>query len=350
MHPRSGGAERNIVEVSSRLASMNYHVTILSTRWQGSNGIDNFGRIKINRFGNNVLLHLYVPIFLIKNKFDLVIDDLGQAVPWPSTTILRKRGITLFYHLHARSLPGQVSKAVAIIITVIEKCYFLIYPNRSFVTESTTSRNDLLKLGIKDKNIILIPLGVDLNLYNISEKSSYPAVVYFGGYRKYKRPLDAVSIFKKISIKLPEVRFTFIGDGPELQNVRSLVKDQGIANKTTFTGKLKDTDLAKIVSQSWLNVHTSVTEGWGLSIIEASASGTPTVAYSVPGVVDAIEDGKNGIKVKDGDMDAFVEAALTILRDPMSWQTSSRKVAEKYSWDITARKWDQLIKEVVNGK
>ena len=349
-HPRSGGAERAISEISSRLASMNHDVTILSAKWEGSNGSDNMGRVKIRRFGNNVFLHLYLPIFLMKNKIEVVINDLGHAVPWPSTTILKKKSIILFYHLHARSLPGQVNKILVLAITAIEKCYFLIYPSRIFVTESITSKDDLRMLGIEESNIVLIQLGVDLDLYHISEKSNFPTVLYFGGYRKYKRPIEAVSIFKKISVLIPNTKFTFIGDGPELQNVKSEVKNQGIDDKTTFTGRLDDEALAEIVSQSWLNIHTSVTEGWGLSIIEASASGTPTVAYSVPGVVDAIEDGRNGLKVKDGDMNAFVNAALKILRDPIPWQMSSRKVAEKYSWDNTAKKWDEMIRRTVGGE
>lgn len=345
-HPRAGGAERTIEEVSSRLSGMGYEITILAAMWKGSKEFDTIGNVKIRRFGNNIFLHLFVPVFLVKNRFDIVINDLGHAVPWPSTSILRAKSIVFFRHLHARSLPGQVNRLLALVITSIERCYFLIYPHSIFVTESTTSRSDLLRLGISETNIILNPPGVDLNRYNMSEKTGVPSIVYFGGFRRYKRPLEAVSIFEVISKLLPEARFTFIGDGPELQNVKSGVGMYGIEEKTTFTGRIDDVNLAKIVSQSWLNVHTSITEGWGLSIIEASACGTPTVAYSVPGMVDTIEDGLNGIKVKDCDRGSFVNEALSILKNPNPWQETSRKVAEKYSWDRTAAVWDKLIREV----
>ena len=97
-------------------------------------------------------------------------------------------------------------------------------------------------------------------------------------------------------------------------------------------------------------MHTSVTEGWGFSILEASAAGTPTVAYGVPGVRDAVEDGLNGIKVEDGNRNALADAALSILNDPERWWSSSVKVAEKYSWDKTAELWDSLIRNVVNNQ
>jgi glycosyltransferase involved in cell wall biosynthesis len=108
-------------------------------------------------------------------------------------------------------------------------------------------------------------------------------------------------------------------------------------------------DGTKIVASSWLNVHTSVTEGWGFSILEASSAGTPTVAYDVPGVRDAIEDKLNGIKVKDGDRKALLEATLTVLNDPKEWWSSSVKVAQKYSWDKSAQLWDKLIMEIIDG-
>ena len=115
-----------------------------------------------------------------------------------------------------------------------------------------------------------------------------------------------------------------------------------------FTGRISSEELSDIVASSWLNVHTSVTEGWGLSILEATASGTPTVAYDVPGVMDVVEDGLNGIKVKDGDKKALEEAAFTILTKPEKWWSSSVKVAEKYSWDKTSELWIKLLQEVKN--
>lgn len=89
-----------------------------------------------------------------------------------------------------------------------------------------------------------------------------------------------------------------------------MAKTYGHDDRITFTGRVTDEVLASPVSESWLNIHTSVTEGWGYSLIEASAAGTPTVAYSGLGVNDTVEDGINGIKVKNGDRKALSDAAI----------------------------------------
>ncbi|MEM0195270.1 MAG: glycosyltransferase [Thermoplasmatales archaeon] len=64
-------------------------------------------------------------------------------------------------------------------------------------------------------------------------------------------------------------------------------------------------------------------EGRGdYSISEATAAGTPTVAYNVPGAIYAINNRMNGIKVGDGDRMALVAATLKILHNPEKWWSS----------------------------
>ncbi|MEM0134011.1 MAG: glycosyltransferase family 4 protein [Thermoplasmatales archaeon] len=350
LNPRAGGAERTISEICSRLAEIQYEVTVLTAGWKGNKNTEYLKEFKIRRFGNSLLLHFYVPLFIMNNKPDVVIDDLGHAIPWPSTSFLRKKAIILFHHLHARSLPGQVDSILAHLITAIEKCYFIIYPHNTFITESTTSVNDLVQLGIEPKNILRIPPGVDLKLYRNGAKTADPTIVYFGGMRKYKRPAEVIHAFSELAARIETLKLTVIGSGPELEFLRELVNSYNLDDRVAFTGRVSDEVLASKVSESWLNIHTSVTEGWGYSITEASAAGTPTVAYSVPGVADAIEDGVNGIKVKDGDRMALTDAAMIILSSPEKWWNSSSKVGEKYSWDETARKWDLVIKETLKSK
>ena len=345
MNPRAGGAERTIYEVCARLAEKGHKITLLTGGWKGCRARDDMDGIAIFRYGKNIGPHLVLPIFLLKNKFDIVVNDLGHAIPWVLSTIIGKNNIVFFRHLHARSLPGQVSTFLAKFITSIEKCYFFIYRNTTFVTESITSSADLRNLGINEGTIHKIPPGVNSDLFKPTEKTAFPTMVYFGGMRKYKRSEESVYLLKNIIGKI-EVKLVIVGTGPQLARVEDLVKELKLQDSVTFKGRLGEKELAHVASSSWLNIHTSVTEGWGYSILEASSAGTPTVAYDVPGVANAIETGINGLKVKDGDRDALAEAALEILNDPKKWWSSSVEVAKKYSWDKTAEMWDKLIHKI----
>ncbi len=331
-----------------RLGKMEHEITLLVGGWEGCRARDNLDGIAIFRYGKNLGPHLALPIFLLKTKFDVVINDLGHAIPWFFSTMIGKSNVVFFHHLHARSLPGQVNPILAKIITAIEKCYFLIYRNTPIVTESSTSNTDLRNLGIDEESIHMIPPGVNSDLFKPSEKSALPTMIYFGGMRRYKRPEESVYLLKNMSCKIEDVKLIIAGTGPQRASVEDVVKELKLQDSVTFTGRLGERELAGVIASSWLNIHTSITEGWGYSILEASSSGTPTVAYNVPGVVDTIENGINGMRVKDGDRKALETSALEILKNPHKWWSSSIEVAKKYSWDRTAELWDELIHKIVN--
>ena len=348
MNPRAGGAERTIYEVCMRLTKKGHKITLLTGGWKGCKAKDNLDGITIYRYGKNLGPHLALPIFLLKNKVDMVVNDLGHAVPWALSTIMSHRNVVFFRHLHARSLPGQVNLLLAKIITSIEKCYFLTYRNTLFVTESSTSNADLKNLGIREKMIHIIPPGVNRELFQPIEKTASPTMVYFGGMRPYKRPEESIYLLETMIHKITDIKLIIVGMGPQKIHLENLVNEKKLQDSVKFTGRLNDKELAKVVASSWLNIHASLTEGWGLSIIEASSAGTPTVAYNVPGVVDTIENGINGLKVKDGDREALAEAAYKIHNDPKKWWSSSVEVAAKYSWDKTADTWDKLIHKIAD--
>ena len=319
LNPRAGGAERIIYEVGKRLVKSSYEVTIFSGGWKGSKKAENLSGIHIIRFGYRVGPHLILPILLLKNKYDIVIADLGHAVPWITPTLLRKKTIVSFLHLHASSLPGQVNEMLAYAITAIEKLYFIFYGKTNFVTISRTSYRDLIKLGIKEERINIINPGVNGELFIPLKKTDYPSIVYYGGMRPYKRPGEVLYLLKELLNYFSGVRLKVLGDGPSRPGLNKLCDELGINKNVEFTGRISDSEVSKIVASSWLNIHSSVTEGWGISIIEAASAGTPTVAYKVPGVSDSIENGLNGLTVEDGNRTALVEAALTILKEPNKW-------------------------------
>ena len=347
-NPKAGGAERIIYEVGMRLVKNGYQVSVLAGGWKNCVKEENLNGIHIMRCGYRIGPHIALPVHLLKNRYDIIIADLGHAVPWVSPILLRRKIIVSFLHLHARSLSGQVGRWLVYLITAVEKLYFIIYNRSRFVTISNTSFADLENLGIKSKNISIIHPGVNRELFHPSVKTEYPSIVYFGGMRRYKRPEESLYLLKDIRNEINDLKLTIIGDGPSRPDLERMCVELNLRENVMFAGRISDSELAKIVASSWLNIHSSVTEGWGISIIEAASAGTPTVAYNVPGVSNSVENGFNGITVRNCDRKALADAALEILRMPKKWWLSSVEVAEKYSWDNTAELWEAIIKEITD--
>ena len=126
MNPSAGGAERTIYEVCTRLVTRGHKIVLLTGGWKGCKPFENIQGIEIHRFGKIIAPHLSLPLFLLKYHYDLVVNDLGHAVPWIFATILNKHNIVFFHHLHARSLQGQINPLFAYVIKAIERCYFII--------------------------------------------------------------------------------------------------------------------------------------------------------------------------------------------------------------------------------
>ncbi|MDG7001787.1 MAG: glycosyltransferase family 4 protein, partial [Nitrososphaerota archaeon] len=291
-NPKTGGAERTIFEVGKRLVARGHEVDLLTGGWRNAPRHEDIDGIKIHRYGNRVLPHLVQPFYLKYHKdADIVVDDMAHAVPWFSPWFSSKPGVVFFRHLHARTLKGQVSPYMALMLTFLERHYPVIYRSWPFVTESNTSERDLSALGIEQSRITRIPPGVDSDLFKLGTKTDQPSIVYFGGMRPYKRPEHALVAVKLLLDRGRNVHLTMVGDGPSLPILKNLSSELALSKNVTFSGKVSDKELSRLVSSAWVNLHCSMSEGWGLSVVEAAASGTPTVAYRVPGVSETVVDG-----------------------------------------------------------
>ena len=252
-HPRAGGAERTIYEIAKRLVQQGNKVTIYCPKWKGSQDEEIMDGVKIVRKGNNFTTHVFLPIFLIKNPFDAIINDLAHGIPWISPVFSKSDNIVFFRHLHERSLPGQVNVILAKIITSLEKLYPIIYRNIKIVTESTSSEEDLIRLGFSKKNIIRIPPGVDLNLFSLGKKTDWIQLIYFGGLRKYKRPEYTIEVYEDLHKNIPDLKLIITGEGPSLYKMKEEIKNKNY--NIEFLGKIDYRELSEIIRESWINLH-----------------------------------------------------------------------------------------------
>ena len=149
----------------------------------------------------------------------------------------------------------------------------MIYNNSRFVTISNTSFVDLANFGIKAKNITIINPGVNSGFFRPSIKTDYPSIVYFGGMRPYKRPEEALYLLKELLMEISNLKLTVIGEGPSRQGLKKLCDELDLTNNIVFTGRISDEKVSEIVTSSWLNIHSSVTEELDISIIEVASAG-----------------------------------------------------------------------------
>lgn len=337
-HPQAGGAERVIYEVGRRLAKKGIDVSWLSEN-VGST-LEEYDNIKLIHAGNKFTIHLLSSRYA--KNYDVVIDSVAHAVPFFSYRV-NKKSIALVHHVHQDVVKYELNPFTAFIVRHLEK-YIKHYPY--IISVSKTTKNELVRrFKIDESKINVIYNGIDHEVYKPGEKASTPTILWIGRLKSYKNPLDAVKIFKKLKTKA----MMFIVGGGEMEEEvkRTISGDKNII----YLGKVDESQKIKLYQSSWVVLSTSFIEGWGMTIVEANACGTPVVAYSTGSIPEIVEDGVNGYLVNYKDIDKAAERIDYLLGSESIIKYLSKKSYEtslKYDWNITADEYYKYVWKITN--
>jgi glycosyltransferase involved in cell wall biosynthesis len=130
--------------------------------------------------------------------------------------------------------------------------------------------------------------------------------------------------------------------------LQEMIDEKGLQKTVKLNGPTKN--IGKEYSESSMLVMSSHYEGFPMVMIEAMACGLPAVSFDFKcGPRDIIQEGENGLVVKDGDVDGLAEAMMTLMRDDELRQRmgeNAKKVVETYSEERVMRMWVELFEEV----
>lgn len=161
--------------------------------------------------------------------------------------------------------------------------------------------------------------------------------------------IDAASFVVK---RFQSVKFFFIGEGELESELKAKVKEKGLEDYFVFTGHRAD--IPRLLSASDMLVMPSLFEGLCFAAIEAQAMGVPVIATSVGGMRRSIVNGKTGILVKPGDLNALAEAIFWILEHPKEAKdmglSGKRHFSEFFTQDKMLRETEALYKELIQKK
>jgi len=354
-HPAAGGAEVRILELSKRLRHLGWRIDLIAERPPGLPATERIGPLNVYRYGGRISVHLYslLHVLLKSNNYDIIIDDIAHAVPWHSEILSRAPVIAQIHHVHQEVLHYELSPWKASLLALAERSMRLTY--KAFITVSKSTKKMLTHiLGINPKRIAVIPNGVDTRKYTPGPKSSKPMILWLGRMKKYKRIHHTLAAFKLVKKQVKDAVLVAAGTGDASTIARRTAKRLGLREGTDiiFTGRVSEEEKIRLLQQAWVLVTTSLIEGWGLTTTEAAACGTPTIAYRVPGIIDAVINGATGLLAPDGDIHRLAHLITLVLRDDelrARLSRNARRYAERLDWDNIALHLDHLLKRLAEG-
>jgi len=158
--------------------------------------------------------------------------------------------------------------------------------------------------------------------------------------------------------RAPDVGYVIAGRGPDRERLEKLAHKLGVADRVRFLGLVGDQDLPAVynLGSVYLGMSRRVgrmdVEGFGISLVEASACGLPVVAGNSGGIPDAVRDGETGILVPPEDPAALADAVCRVLTDralaTRLGQNGRRAVESHFNWERVVRDLRAIESEVVS--
>jgi glycosyltransferase involved in cell wall biosynthesis len=239
--------------------------------------------------------------------------EIWNGVPWFSPLWYRRPRLTIVHHVHGPMWDQIMPQPFAAIGRVVEaRVAPPFYRRGATVTPSASTREELLELGFCPDRVTAVPNGVEQFFTPGGQRSASPLVVAVGRFAPVKRFHLALSAAAQARQAVPDLRLRLVGDGPLVGELRAWVGAHDASDWVEFAGYVERHRLPDEYRRAWVVLSASLAEGWGLSLTEAAACGTPAVATDIRGHRCSVVDGRTGLLASP---DGLGEALKTVLVD-----------------------------------
>jgi glycosyltransferase involved in cell wall biosynthesis len=224
----------------------------------------------------------------------------------------------------------------------------LIAAQRVFCTSQTLM--DHVK-NIASIQPVYLPWGVDTSLFHPITEEKENNIITIGTVKSLESVyridllILAFSMLKKRQ-KLQNIRLMIVGGGSLEHELRSLSMTLGLSDQVEFTGKIEPQLIPAYHRQIDIFVNVSERESFGVSVLEASASGVPVIVSRTGGLTEVVLEGKTGLIVPVNKIEPLADAIEKLIHSEGNRKemgSNGRKwVTENFDWNSSV---GQMVEE-----
>lgn len=337
-----GGAEKLLLDLIPAQKKQGIEVDLLVLDTKGEKFLEEYRKrgIKVYTLKPNNKFSLKNPFEIAKiikeNGFTIAHAHLVHAQIWTSVAkYLNKKVvyITTEHSTHNRRREKWIYK-------FLDKFIYKSYVKVIAISEATAK--ELVKwVELSVKKIEVIPNGVSLRAFIGKPKERKGNnMIMISRFHPSKDHLTVVRAMEKLP---KDYMLTLVGEGETQEAVKQEVLMLNLSNRVRFLGY--SSSVATLLKRSDIAIQSSNFEGFGLSALEAMATGTPTVVSDIEGLADIVGD--SGLLFKLGDVDDLVEKITSLENSRFYYEKSKAGIKKSltYSIEETAKKYIDVYKE-----
>jgi glycosyltransferase involved in cell wall biosynthesis len=272
--------------------------------------------------------------------------EIWNGMPFFSPVWARCPRIVFLHHVHAEMwrmvLPPKLAKVGE---TIEFRAAPPFYRSTQIVTLSQSSRDEIIDLlKMPPQNVTVVPPGIDPMYQPGGVRSPHPLVVAVGRLVPVKRPSELVSALLETKKSVPALEAVIVGEGYERDALEAQIRAAGAQSWLRLPGRVSDAELVELYRKAWVLTSASAREGWGMTLTEAAACGTPAVVTDIAGHRDSAASGVSGILVpQPADLAPALVRVLTDPEERARLSTGALKHAARFTWEATARDTFQVL-------
>jgi glycosyltransferase involved in cell wall biosynthesis len=355
-NPQAGGAEIHLHEIFGRLAERGHEISLLCSGWPGAEHRERVDGMDVHRVGGRHSFALQAASYYRRHlrdvRFDLLIEDINK-IPLYSPIWARSPMIALIPHLFGSTAFQEASLPMASTVWLAERPVPFVYEGSPFQAISESTADDLAERGVPRDSVRVIWPGIDHGTFRPdpgTRRFDEPTFVYVGRLKRYKGLETAIDAVAELAAEGVSTRLLIAGKGDHEPALRQYA-ERIAGGRIEFLGYISEVEKVDLLRRGWATVYPSPKEGWGITNIEAAASGTPALASDSPGLRESVAHEVSGLLVPHGDVEAWSDAMRRLALDSAlreRLQAGAVRFAGEFSWDRTADETEAHLYEVLS--